>query len=263
MKWDTLDFKQDQGVATIKLNRPKAFNALSLKLAEELVEALEVCSRNDDIRAVIITGEGRAFCSGGDLAEAKAYLETDPPDLFRQLTKPFNRIIMDIRLLPKPVIAALNGPMGGGGFSLAAACDLRIAAASAKFRQAYTASALVPDGGFTLTVPLLIGFGRAMELVLLDPVIDAKKALEIGLVNQVVDDDQLEQAAFDMARKLAQGPTRAFAIAKESFNEAMLGLMAKITDKERSGLIAAAQTADYREGLQSFFEKRVPKFIGK
>lgn len=263
MEYQNLIFQKTDGVATIKMNRPKSYNALDFGLADDLVKALESCADDVETRAVILTGEGKAFCSGGDLALFQGYLETDPSEPFRQLTKRLNRIVMDLRLLPKPVIAAINGPAAGAGFSLAAACDLRIAAASAVFRQAYTSVGLIPDGGFGLTVPLLVGFGRASELVLLDPVISAQQALELGLVNQVVEDSEIQRAAFEMAAKLAEGPTRAFALAKEVFNEAMLGLLERQLERERLGLVKAAKTRDFREGIQAFFEKRPPSFTGK
>jgi len=165
--------------------------------------------------------------------------------------------------MPKPVIASINGALGGGGFSLAAACDIRIAASSAIFRQAYTSVSLVPDGAWTLMVPMLIGLGKATELVLMDPILSAKQALEIGLVNQVVDDADLQRVTQEIAEKLAKGPTKSFAIAKENLNNAMLGLLERQLELERSGMIKAAKTADYKEGLKAFFEKREPHFTGR
>jgi len=172
-------------------------------------------------------------------------------------------IILALRQMPKPVVAVVNGPVGGGGFSLAAACDIRIAARSAIFRQAYTSVSLVPDGAWTLVVPMLIGFGKAMELVLLDPILSAQEALEWGLVHRVVDDAELWKAADEIVGRLAAGPTRAFAIAKENLNNAMLGLLYRQLELERSGMIAAAKSDDYREGLSAFFGKRPAVFKGK
>jgi 2-(1,2-epoxy-1,2-dihydrophenyl)acetyl-CoA isomerase len=170
---------------------------------------------------------------------------------------------MGLRQMPKPVVAVINGPLGGGGFSLAAACDIRIAARSAIFRQAYTSISLVPDGAWTLVVPMLIGFGKATELVLLDPVLTAQQAQDWGLVNRVVDDADLWKEANEIIGKLAAGPTRAFAIAKENLNNAMLGLLYRQLELERSGMIRAAQSDDYREGLTAFFEKRTAVFNGR
>lgn len=262
-EFKSIIFERLENVAAIRLNRPETFNALDFILGEELIEALESCFDDEEIKAVIITGEGRAFCSGGDLKFFKGYLGTDPAEPFRQLTKLLNRIIMDIRLLSKPIIAAINGSVGGAGMSIAAACDLRIAASSARFRQAYTGVGLVPDGGWTLTVPLLIGFAKATELVLLDPVLDARQALELGLVHQVVEDAELRGVSMEIASRLARGPTKSFAIAKELFNNALLGLLERQLELERAGIVKAAKTADYQEGIKAFFEKRRPGFTGR
>lgn len=186
----------------------------------------------------------------------------DPGEPFRQLTKRLNRIISDIRQLDKPVVAAINGAVGGAGLSVAAACDLRIASSTAKFRQAYTNAGLVPDGGFTLLVPLLIGYGRASELIFLDPVFDAARALEMGLVNQVTEPGELQEAAGRVAGKLAAGATRSFALAKKLLNSSLLTLLDRQLELERQSLIQAAGTGDYREGLAAFFEKRPPRFKG-
>lgn len=263
MKFETIVYKKDGNVSIIKLNRPETYNAFDLDMGDEVVKALELCSDDPGTRAVILTGEGRAFCSGGDLLEARKYLKTNPSDSFRQLTKIFNRIILEIRFIPKPVLAAVNGAVGAGGMSLAAACDLRIAASSAKFRQAFTRKALAPDGGWSLLIPLLIGLGRASELIYLDPVIDAQKALDIGLVNKVVPDAELEQVSLDMAATIAQGPTQSYAIAKDYFNNAILSLLERQAEIERQGIVKAAKTSDYKEGLTAFFEKRPPIFTGQ
>jgi len=263
MNFDNIIFQQSQGIAQIKLNRPKIFNALDFGLCNDLVKALEICSESEDTRVVVITGEGKAFCAGGDLRVFGEYLDTNPSEVFRQLIKIFNVVIMGIRAMPKPVLAVINGAVGGGGASLAAACDLRIAASSAIFRQAYTSIGLVPDGAWTLMIPILIGFGKATELVLLDPVINAQKALEFGLVNMVVEDAKLEGVSNEIASKLAAGATKSFAISKENLNHAMFGLLERQLELERSGMIRASKTSDYREGLRAFFTKSQPKFSGK
>jgi 2-(1,2-epoxy-1,2-dihydrophenyl)acetyl-CoA isomerase len=264
MEFKNIIFQKSDKIATIKLNRPKYFNALDFALGDELVKALENCQDDEDIRVVVLTGEGKAFCSGGDLRLFKEQLDSsNPSEVVRQLVRVFNTIIHSIRSTPKPVIAAINGALGGGGFTLAAACDMRIAASSAIFRQAYTSVSLVPDGAWTLMVPMLIGLGKATELLLMDPILSAKQALEIGLVNQVVDDADLQRVTQETAAKLAKGPTRSFAIAKENLNNAVLGLLERQLELERSGMIKAAKTTDYKEGLTAFFEKREARFTGK
>ncbi len=263
MNFQNILFDCKGGVATIRLNRPKNFNAINFGLGSDLTRALEICHDDDSIRAIVLTGEGKAFCSGGDLKLFYENMKPYPQDIVRQLVKTFNVIILALRQMPKPVVAVVNGPVGGGGFSLAAACDIRIAARSAIFRQAYTTVSLVPDGAWTLVVPMLIGFGKATELVLLDPILSAQEALEWGLVHRVVDDADLWKEADEIVGKLAAGPTRAFAIAKENLNNAMLGLLYRQLELERSGMIAAAKSDDYREGLAAFFGKRTAAFTGK
>jgi 2-(1,2-epoxy-1,2-dihydrophenyl)acetyl-CoA isomerase len=261
MEFENVILEKKDNIATIKLNRPKAFNSLDFGLGDDFAKALEICQDDDEAKVIVITGEGRAFCAGGDVALFKE--STDTSDTLRHLIKRLNLCIFLIRNIRKPVIAAINGATGGAGITIAAACDLRICAASVKFRQAYTSIGLIPDGGWTLLVPLLIGFGNASELVYLDPVFDAHKALELGLVNKVVDDGELEKVTRDIASKLAQGPSASFAIIKDNLNSAMLGLLERQLELERKGMIMAGKTADAAEGIASFLEKRKPAFTGQ
>ncbi|HRR42365.1 MAG TPA: enoyl-CoA hydratase-related protein [Syntrophales bacterium] len=263
MNFEHIVYTKENGVATIKFNRPKSFNSLDLDTSCEFVAAVEKCTEDVDVRSVIITGEGKAFCSGGDIAYFKKFLETAPSEPFRDVMKYLNLAIIGIRRMPKPVIAAVNGAAGGAGMSVAAACDLRICAASAKFRQAYTGIGMVGDEGWTLFVPLLIGFGRTMELLLLDPIFDAKQALEWGLVTQVVEDEKLKDTTLEIAAKLAQGPTKAYAIAKENLNRSMMANLESQLELERIGMMAASRTEDYVEGVRAFLEKRKPVFKGR
>ena len=263
MQFENILFKKTSQIAIIKLNRPDSYNAMNFGLLNDLAKALEICADDEDTRAIILTGSGKAFCSGGDIAAFRKDMDTNPSDPLRQLIKILNVCILSIRTLPKPVIAAVNGPVGGGGLSLMAACDLRLCAASTRFRQAYTNLGLVPDGAWALMVGRLIGFGRAQELVFLDPVFGAEQALAWGLVNQITEDGELERVSMELAGKLAHGPTKAFAIAKENFNHSMLDLLERQLERERSGMIRAGKTSDYKEGLKAFFEKRPPVFSGK
>lgn len=261
MKLDHILLQKEESVTVIKLNRPKEFNAINFELLSDFMKAIEFATDNPDTKGVVITGEGEAFCSGGDLALFKS--SPDPADTLRQIIKIFNTLIIGIRRMPKPVIAMINGATAGGGISIAAACDLRICAASVMFKQAYTSAGLVPDGAFTLMVPLLIGFGRASELCLLDPFLDAKRALEMGLVNRVVEDAELERVTKNIALKLAKGPTVSYAIVKENLNNAMMGLLERQLELERRGMIWAGGTVDAQEGITAFLEKRKPNFIGR
>jgi len=250
------------GVALVTLNRPEALNALNDELGRELLAALADCGR-PAVRAVVLTGAGRAFCAGGDLRFFQRFAAEEPQRPFRELAGELNRIILAIRALPKPVIAAVNGATGGAGLSLAAACDLRFAAAGAVFRQAYTAAGLTPDGAWTLLVPLLTGLGRAAELIFLNPTLTAAQALEFGLVNRVAADGELLEHALAVARELAQGATLAFARSKELFNRAFLGGLAAQLELEKETITASAGTGDYLEGLAAFLEKRPPVFRGR
>jgi 2-(1,2-epoxy-1,2-dihydrophenyl)acetyl-CoA isomerase len=261
MTYSNLIYEKADQVAVLRLNRPDVFNAADIGLFEDLIKALEACAVDDEVKVIIITGEGKAFCAGGDLAMFNDF--PDPGEGIRQLTKRFHFVISGIRRIPKPVIAMINGTVAGGGFSLAVACDLRICASSVKFRQAYTSSGLAPDGAWTLLVPLLIGFGKASELAYLDPVFDAKEALAMGLVNKLVEDSELQQTTRQIALQLARGATLSYAIVKENFNDALLGLLERTLEIERKGIIRAGKTTDAREGIAAFLERRKPNFKGQ
>jgi 2-(1,2-epoxy-1,2-dihydrophenyl)acetyl-CoA isomerase len=261
MTYSNLIYEKADQVAVIRLNRPAAFNAADIGLFEDLIKALEDCAVDEEVKVIVITGEGKAFCAGGDLALFNSF--PDPGEGTRQLTKRFHFVISGIRRMPKPVIAMINGTVAGGGFSLAVACDLRICASSAKFKQAYTSSGLSPDGAWTLFVSQLVGFGKAQELAYLDPVIDAPEALAMGLVNKVVPDSELQQATRQIALQLARGATRTYAIVKENFNDAVLGLLERMLEKEREGIIRAGKTKDAKEGIAAFMERRKPGFKGQ
>ncbi len=261
MQLETVLLDQYEGIAVIRMNRPKEMNTLNFQLTKDLVRALEACWDDDATKVVVFTGTGKAFCAGGDVAAFQG--AADIGDATRQMTKDFDPLISGIRRIGKPVIAMVNGICMGAGLSLAAACDLRIAAVSAVFRQAYTSVGLTPDGAWSLHVPLLIGLGRASELIFSDPMLDAKKAFETGLVNEVADDAELEAATMKRAKRLAAGPLKAYAVAKNSLNRAMLGVLENQLEQERLGIMESARTADAREGIAAILEKRRPVFRGE
>ncbi len=252
------------GVATITLNRPDVLNALDRALGVALVGAVAACAEDRSVRAVILTGAGRGFCAGGDIKAAWEYHQAGNPlhHYFRDVIVYLHRAILDMRRMPKPIIAAINGSAGGAGISLAGACDLRIAAEGAKFRQAYTALGLTPDGGWTALVAPLIGAAKAMELLLLDPKFDAAQAAAMGLVHEVVPDDAVMARARSVAARLANGPTTAYAGAKALINAALYPDLAAQLERERTHIIAQARTADFAEGACAFVEKRLPHFPG-
>jgi 2-(1,2-epoxy-1,2-dihydrophenyl)acetyl-CoA isomerase len=261
MDFENIILEQLNGISTIRMNRPKEMNTLNFGLTKDLLNALEVCWDDGGTKAIVITGSGKAFCAGGDVAAFKS--ATDIGDATRQMTKDFGPLISGIRRMSKPVIAMINGACMGAGLSLAAACDLRICAVSAVFRQAYTSVGLTPDGAWGLHVPLLIGFGRASELIFSDPLIDAKRAYEIGLVTEVVDDSELEAKTMEKARRMARGPLNAFAIAKDNLNRAMFALLESQLEQERLGIMKAGRTLDAREGIAAILERRKPEFRGE
>jgi len=262
MTSDSVLLSIDAGIGTITLNRPEVLNALDFAMAGGLVRAVQRCMEDSDVRAVILTGAGRGFCAGGDMKAAWEHIQAggDPRHFFRDLTVRLHRVISDMRLMEKPIVAAINGAAGGAGMSLAAACDLRLAGANARFRQAYTSIGLVPDGGWTAIVPHLIGPGKAAELLLLDPVLDAQTALAVGLVHEVVPDAQLVERAREVAAGLARGPATAFGGAKALVNGVVLPALEAQLERERQRIISQAATADFREGLSAFVEKRQAKF---
>ena len=255
-----VEYKACDGIAYITLNRPNNMNSLNLDLGNQLSAALTKCF-DPAIRVVVITGEGKAFCAGGDLG----YMQSAPTfsQALDELTIGLNRAVTDIRLLPKPVIAAVNGVAAGAGMSIALACDLRIASDKAKFKQAYTTSALVPDGGWTLWVPRILGLAKATELLLWDEIIPADKALEFGLVNKVVAADELQATVDAEAKRLTGFPTKAFAEAKALLNSSMLHGFETQLEQERQGMIRAGATEDVAEGVSAFFAKRSPNFVGR
>jgi 2-(1,2-epoxy-1,2-dihydrophenyl)acetyl-CoA isomerase len=263
MALENIIYEKKGAVAYVRFNRPKSFNALDFGLIKDFTKAMEMCSDDDTVRAVVITGEGKAFCGGGDIAVFRSFFDKDRAEPFRELIKVLNPGIITLRRMKKPVIAAVNGAAGGAGMSIVAACDLRICAVSVRFRTGYPTIGMVGDAGWTLFVPLLVGFGKAMELMLLDPMFDAKQAYEMGFVNMVVEDEKLATTVAEVAERLASGPTKAYAIIKENLNAAMEGLLEIQLERERMGMYNAAKAEDYVEGVNAFLEKRKAKFTGK
>jgi len=247
--------EQTGGVVTITLNRPESLNALNLELADELLIALNKVIHASEVRSVIIIGAGRAFCSGGDLHYFNNW-EGPKHEAFGLLTYRLNRIITDLRRMQKPVIAAINGVASGAGFSIAMACDLRVTSNNAKFKQAYTSIGLVPDGGWTLFVARQIGLARTNELLLLDPVLSANDALNLGLVNQVVPAEELIAVSKSLAEEIASKSLAVFARTKYLINQSIgFGLETQI-ESERENIMAAGDTIEFAKRLSAFLDKR-------
>ena len=255
-----VDVDAEARVATITLNRPAALNALTVPMKVALLAAFRQVERDRSVRAVILTGAGRAFCAGQDLRER---LQPDAVPLGVEVRERYNPIIRAMRSLPKPIVAAINGVAAGAGASLAMASDIRIASDEASFALAFGRVGLVPDSGATWFLPRLVGVTRAAELALLGDPVAAADAVRIGLVGRVVPADQLEAEARSLAARLAAGAPRALALTKRALNAAWehdldtaLGYEAHLQD-------LAGRTKDHAEGLTAFMEKRPPQFTGE
>ena len=257
---DVVLSRVDGAVARVTLNRPKSLNALDEPMGLALANALHTIERNPAIKVVVLDGAGRDFMGGGDLTVFHADL-THAPDTASRLIGSFHQSIRCIKRMPMPVIASIKGAVAGGGAGLALACDLIIASADTKLVPAYGRIGTSPDGGTSWSFTQLLGPRRAIEVLLLGDPIDAQRALELGLVNKVVPADQLAAATDAIAARLAAGPRLAMANVKQLIQSAQTGGLDAHLEAERAGFVAAAGTADFREGITAFFERRTPKFV--
>jgi len=260
--YETVSIYRDGAAAKLELNRPDRMNALNEQLRIDLLAAVEDVARDDGVRAVLLTGAGRAFSSGADLRENRPPTPDGHPDVYSVLTGHYHPIITRIRQMPKPVIAAVNGAAAGIGLSLALACDLVLAADSAYFLLAFVNIGLVPDGGSSLLVPSRVGFARAAELAMLGERLGAARALEWGLINQVVPNEELRGHVDALADRLAQGPTRSYAGSKRQLNSWLYSRMHEQLELEASIQQEMAASGDFAEGVTAFVEKRAANFTG-
>ncbi len=266
MAFSTIEVDQAAGVLTITLCRPDALNALVTEMTVELAAALRMAQRDEHVRCLIITGAGRAFCSGQDLCELPSDDAAAPESegaLGRYLRERINPLVTRLRTMEKPVLAAVNGVAAGAGVSLALATDLRVCARSASFKLAFAQVGLVPDAGATLTLMQHVGYARAAELCLLGEAVAAERALEIGLVNRVVEDERLLATARQIAESLLELPPRALALTKRALARAWTATLEDQLDYEAWLQGSAARTADHHEAVAAFLEKRPPRFEGR
>jgi 2-(1,2-epoxy-1,2-dihydrophenyl)acetyl-CoA isomerase len=264
MAYETVLYGSAGGVATVTLNRPDNLNSLNTALTEELQKVLAEAAGDPDVRCVVITGAGRGFCAGADLAQLEdAYNAGEPPALGDMLRARYHPVIFPIVNMEKPVVASVNGVAAGAGASLALACDFRIASDKAKFFQAFVKVGLVPDSGSTYFLPRLVGIAKATELAMLGDIIDAQEALRIGMVTKVVPADDLVSETRAFAERLASGPTRAYALAKKALRFGAVMDLENSLEYEADLQNQVALTADHLEGVKAFMEKREPKFEGR
>jgi 2-(1,2-epoxy-1,2-dihydrophenyl)acetyl-CoA isomerase len=250
----------NQGILVIKLNRPEKYNSFVREMALALQQELKNAATNTEVRAVYITGNGKAFCAGQDLAEA-----TDPngPELTKIVTEHYNPIIEQIRNLPKPVVAAVNGVAAGAGANLALAADVCVAAQSASFIQAFSKIGLIPDSGGTFTLPRLIGQQKASALMMLGDKVSATEAAQMNMIYKVFTDEEFAEASMAIAVTLSKMPTLALARTKELLNQSFTNNLSQQLALEDKYQTECGQSHDYAEGTQAFLEKRRPNFKGK
>ncbi|MCX6275255.1 MAG: 2-(1,2-epoxy-1,2-dihydrophenyl)acetyl-CoA isomerase PaaG [Bacteroidetes bacterium] len=257
---DSIKYSVENSVSKIVLNRPDKFNSFNREMAFQLQKALDDAATNKLVRAVYITGEGKAFCAGQDLAEA---MDPSGPGIQKIVEEHYNPIIRKIRALKKPVVCGVNGVAAGAGANIALACDVVIAATSSSFLQAFSKIGLIPDSSGTYILPRLIGWNRASALMMLGDKVPAADALQMGMIYKVAADDKLQEEAMNIAVTLSNMPTKGIALTKELLNESFHNTLDMQLDMERDLQVEAANSYDYNEGVKAFLEKRKPEFKGE
>jgi len=252
----------EKAVLTITLSRPQVLNSFDQEMAESLQGALSMAAAKSEIRCLLLSGEGRAFCAGQDLEQVKPRQDGSLPELGAIVAASYNPIIKAIRTLEKPVVCAVNGVAAGAGANIALACDIVLAAKSASFIQSFSKIGLIPDSGGTFSLPRLLGPLRASAWCMLGEKLSAEKAESWGLVYRVVDDSELLKEAQSLAQKLAAMPTKGLAMTKFAFNQSFENSLEEQLKLEERLQGSCGKSADYREGVAAFLEKRAPKFIG-
>lgn len=255
----TIDLKIEGAIAIVSLDRQEKFNSFNRQMTSELLETLHNIKNRTDIRCVILTGKGKAFCAGQDLGEA---IDKDGPGLERILKDGYNPLIQAMRNLPIPIVCAVNGVAAGAGANIALACDILVASENASFIQAFTKIGLIPDSGGTYFLPKIIGTHRAMAQMLLADKVSASEAKEMGLVHAVYSAEQFMEDTMKLAQRLADMPTQALAFTKQAVYAGWNNTLEEQLELELELQIKAGNTADHKEGIAAFLEKRTPKFVG-
>ena len=263
MQYETLLYEVSDGVATVTLNRPEVLNAFSTPMQRELAAVILRLAGDDAVRAVVLTGAGRAFCAGGDIGEMEGAADPTPLASRNKLQRMLTSVLMPLVRLEKPVIAAVNGVAVGAGMNLALAADITVVAEHARFSQAFVKVGLVPDTGGLYLLTRLIGLNRAKELCFTGRMLDAREALHMGLVNQVAPAAELMPRALALARELASGATAAIGLTKSLLNIAPTATLEEMAEFESYALAVVLATDDHREGIRAFREKRSPVFRGR
>ena len=248
------------GIAWFRMNRPEVFNSFNREMALQLQDAFEDAVEDESIRCIVLTGNGKAFCAGQDLNDV---MDPDGPDLRKIVSEHYNPLILKIREIEKPVIAAVNGAAAGAGANIAIACDFVIAKHSSYFMQAFSKIGLIPDSGGTFFLPRLVGLQRANALTMLAEKLGAEEAERIGLIYKAVPDAEFDETVESLAEKLAKMPTRSLGLTKRAFNASLANDLDKQLAIEEQIQYTAAQTDDYNEGVQAFLEKRAPEYKGR
>jgi 2-(1,2-epoxy-1,2-dihydrophenyl)acetyl-CoA isomerase len=263
MNWDYVLLSKEEGVATITLNRPERYNSFAGRMRDEILEAVEDCCADPKVRVIVITGAGKAFCTGGDVnefisGESKALAET-----VSSVRHTMCRIVLAINAVEKPVIAAVNGVAAGGGCNLALSCDIRIASETARFGQVFTRRGVHPDWGGIYFLPRLVGYAKAAELIFCGEIVDAPTALQLGMVNQVVPGEELMPVTYKMAHQIAHNAPIPIALAKRGLQNFYKMDLAAALDYEAYTLELCRNSEDFQEGFKAFLEKRQPVFQGR
>lgn len=260
---DLILVKEENGIATITLNRPEKLNAFYGHMRRDFAEALERVGSDDDIHVVVITGAGRAFCAGGDIGYMMELANRRDVDEFERLLGSARRVLTTIRLMGKPVVASVNGAAAGAGFNVVLACDIRIASSDATFAQSFAKIGLHPDWGGTYFLPRVVPTNIACEMIFLADSIDAQKALKLGIINRVVAPEELEEETRKLAQRLAEAPPIAIAAAKRSIYASDQQDLEAMLQLEVEAQLECFESEDFKEGLRAFMEKRKPRFTGR